>query len=263
MEKECPMIGWSQSGIKCWAAGAVALAAFTVLPLTDTHAQTDLPDFQNIQDLTTKKVEFFRYLLPLVQAENQRLSDIRRRLGYIQDHLRFRHPLTPEDLAWLAAVREEFRLPPSHLTDPGFWPTLLRRVDTVPVDLVLVQAANESGWGTSRFAREGNNLFGEWCFRPGCGIVPAERPVGATYEVAVFDSVSDCISSYMFNLNTGRVYEKLRVIREEGRAEGRSPEADELASGLAGYSQRGHAYVAEIRAMLRQNAPVIAQLGPR
>ena len=257
------MIGWSQSGIKCWVPQAVALVAFTILPMTCPNAQTELPDLQNIQDLPTKKVEFFRYLLPLVQAENQRLSDIRRRLGYIQDHLRFRRPLSPEDQAWLAAVRDEFRLPQSDPTEPGFWPTLLRRVDTVPVDLVLVQAANESAWGTSRFAREGNNLFGEWCFRPDCGIVPAERPVGATYEVASFDSVRDCISSYMYNLNTGRVYEKLRVIRETGRAEGRSPEAEELASGLTSYSQRGHAYVSEIRAMLRQNAHVIAQLGLR
>lgn len=257
------MIGWSQSGIKFLIQGAVALLIIAATPAVSWPGGPELPDFQEYQDVTTKKVEFFRFLLPLVETENQRLRDVRRRLGYIQDHLRFLRPLDAEDQQWLAEVKEEFRLPQGDPGVPEFWPALLRRVDTVTVDLVLVQAANESAWGTSRFAREGNNLFGQWCFRPGCGIVPAERPVGATYEVAVFDSVSDCISSYMHNLNTGRVYENLRVIREQSRAEGRNPDADELARGLVRYSERGRAYVAEIRTMLRQNAPVIAQLGLR
>ena len=257
------MIGWSQPGIKRWAPGAMALLAVMLFPMAGASAQPGLPDFHRITDLTTKKEEFFRFLLPLVEAENLRLSNLRRRLGYIQDHLRFQRPLNARDQQWLAAIKDEFRLPPGDPEIPEFWPALLRRVDTVPVDLVLVQAANESAWGTSRFAREGNNLFGQWCFRPGCGIVPAERPVGATYEVAIFDSVGDCISSYMHNLNTGRVYENLRVVRERCRSEKRSPEADELARGLTSYSERGKAYVNEIRAMLRQNAGVIAQLGPR
>ena len=224
---------------------------------------SELPDFENISDVETKKREFFGFLKPLVDQENERLLYVRRRLGFIQDHVRFKQNLPASDRQWLADVAKEFRVENVDTADPEFWNTLLRRVDVLPVDLVLVQAANESAWGTSRFAREGNNLFGQWCFRPGCGIVPSGRPDGATYEVAAFDSISESISSYMHNLNTGRVYKDLRKIRAKCRAEGRRPEASELAKGLTRYSERGMAYVTEIRAMLRHNAPVIAQLGPR
>jgi Bax protein len=222
-----------------------------------------LPDFQDISDVNLKKTEFFRFLKPLVAQENQRILDIRRRLGFIQDHLRFQRPLDQEDSQWLEMVAQEFRLPSAQPHDPAFWEELLRRVDSIPEDLVLVQAANESAWGTSRFAREGNNLFGQWCFRPGCGMVPEGRPAGARYEVAAFDSISDSIRSYLKNLNTGRVYGDLRRMREDCRREGREPQASELAKGLTSYSERGMAYVTEIRAMLRHNAPVIAQLGPQ
>lgn len=222
-----------------------------------------LPDFEEISDVQDRKLRFFSFLKPLVEEENQRLALTRRRLGFIRDHVRFQRPLVPEDSRWLAAVVKEFRVPISDPQDPDFWTILLRRVDTLPVDLVLVQAANESAWGTSRFAREGNNLFGQWCFRPGCGMVPADRPAGAVYEVAAFATIRESVGSYMRNLNTGRVYFDLRRIREKCRREGRQPEAAELARGLTSYSERGMAYVTEIRAMLRHNAPVIAQLGPR
>ena len=71
----------------------------------------------------------------------------------------------------------------------------------------------ESGWGESRFAQQGNNLFGEWCFTKGCGIVPSQRKEGATHEVRRFDSVDDALASYMHNLNTGHAYKALRVAR--------------------------------------------------
>lgn len=222
-----------------------------------------LPDFEDIPDVQDRKLRFFSFLKPLVEEENQRLTLVRRRLGFIRDHVRFKRPLDAEDRQWLAAVVKEFRVPINDPQDPDFWTIIMRRVDTLPVDLVLVQAANESAWGTSRFAREGNNLFGQWCFRPGCGMVPADRPDGADYEVAAFKTIRESVDSYMRNLNTGRVYFELRRIREKCRAEGRSPEAAELAKGLTSYSERGMAYVTEIRAMLRHNAPVIAQLGPR
>ena len=225
--------------------------------------QSSLPDFQTIPDVNAKKKEFFGFLKPLVEEENERLLVIRRRLGYIRDHCRFHKRISEQDRKWLGEVVAKFKTPVKSPGDPDFWPELLRRVDSVPVDLVLVPAANESAWGTSRFAREGNNLFGQWCFRPGCGMVPSGRPDGASYEVAAFDSVGESISSYMHNLNTGRVYEEFRRIRERCRIEGREPDAAELAQGLTSYSERGSAYVAEIQAMLRHNAPVIAQLGSR
>lgn len=216
-----------------------------------------LPEFSHIRDIQQKKASFFAFMLPLVQEENRRLADLRLRLTYIEDHLRWGKKLQEKDRAWLAAVTAEFRLTKLSWDTKAFWTILMRRVDTLPEHLVLVQAANESGWGTSRFAQEGNNLFGQWCFGTGCGMVPAARPEGATYEVARFASVSASVGSYMRNLNTGRSYRRLREIRARLRATGQNLDAVSLSAGLIHYSERGQDYVEEIKAMLRTNAAVI------
>ncbi|MDX2474645.1 MAG: glucosaminidase domain-containing protein [Candidatus Krumholzibacteria bacterium] len=222
-----------------------------------------LPDFRVFGDVSTKKSRFFDYLLPLVQAENVRLTAIRKRLSYIYDHVRWHRQIDEADQQWLALVSQEFRLPTTDSSRTEFWVSIFQRVDAVPEELALAQAANESAWGTSRFAREGNNLFGQWCFRQGCGMVPAGRPAGATYEVARYDSVSESIGSYMHNLNTGRTYQLLREIRSRMRIEGQAPAATELAAGLRDYSERGIDYVNELRAMIRHNSGVIDEVRQR
>lgn len=221
------------------------------------RAKSGLPDFSAYRDVPTKKARFFGYLLPLVQAENERIAAVRRRLNYIYDHVRWHQGLADEDRAWLIAVMADFQVPETEFSRADFWAIAFERVDAVPEELVLVQAANESGWGTSRFAREGNNLFGQWCFRQGCGIVPAGRSQGATYEVARYATVSESVGSYMHNLNTGRTYQLLREIRARMRSEDQEPDAAEMAAGLMDYSERGLEYVNELRAMLRHNAEVI------
>ncbi len=231
---------------------------------TMAPAATDgIPDFAAIRDVNTKKVRFFAYLLPLVERENARLSDLRERLGYIHDHRRWDRELDAEDAAWLDDLAREFRLKNVDPQSDTFWDDLMRRVDVLPDDLVLVQAANESAWGTSRFAREGHNFFGQWCFSAGCGIVPAARPDGATYEVAHFTSVDESVGSYMRNLNSGHSYTELRRIRADFRAKNHEPEAAALAGGLLSYSERGQHYVDEIRAMLRHNASAIEEARSR
>lgn len=231
--------------------------------LMATAPADGIPDFGAMRDIQRKKVSFFSYLLPVVERENARLAELRRRLGYIRDHLRWDHPLDTKDERWLTGVAREFRLKEIDTSDDEFWQTLLRRVDTLPEDLVLVQAANESAWGTSRFAREGNNFFGQWCFSEGCGIVPAARPDGATYEVARFDSVHESVGSYMRNLNAGYSYADLRAIRADLRSRGQELEASALADGLQSYSERGQEYVDDIRAMLRHNATAIDEARSR
>ncbi len=222
-----------------------------------------LPDFRTYRDIPTRKVRFFSFLLPLVQAENARLTAIRTRLSYIHDHVRWGRRIARRDQQWLAQVATVYRLQTVDPARSDFWTEVFERVDGLPEDLVLVQAANESAWGTSRFAREGNNLFGQWCYRQGCGIVPAGRPAGATYEVARYVSVGESVGSYMHNLNTGTTYQLLRELRARMRAEGEDPDAVELAAGLMDYSERGLAYVNELRAMLRHNASIMADVRER
>lgn len=130
---------------------------------------------------------------------------------------------------------------------------LLTRVDTIPEDLVLIQAANETGWGSSRFAREGMNFFGQWCFKKGCGLVPQSRSEGLSHEVAVFKSVEDSVGSYMRNLNSNAAYSLLRAIRADLRAQNQPVSAEKLVYGLMNYSERQEAYVEELLDMLRHN----------
>ena len=91
-------------------------------------------------------------------------------------------------------------------------------------------------------------------------MVPAGRPAGATYEVARYDSVSESIGSYIFNLNTSGTYELLREARARMREAGQEPDAAQLAAGLKDYSARGVAYINELRAMIRQNTQILAEI---
>jgi Bax protein len=129
---------------------------------------------------------------------------------------------------------------------------LISRVDIVPVQLAVVQAAKESSWGRSRYAVQSNNIFGQWCYKKGCGVIPRERPPGARHEVRQFDSISDAIGSYIHNLNSHYRYKKLRKLRQDLRNQGLAIEGNELVDGLLFYSERRQQYVEEIRSMIRQ-----------
>ena len=130
---------------------------------------------------------------------------------------------------------------------------LLVRVDIIPVSLALAQAANESAWGTSRFAREGNNIFGQWCFDEGCGLVPGQRADDASHEVRSFSSVEASVRAYFRNLNTNPTYEYLRELRAQMRMKGKPLDSRALAQGLLRYSERGHVYISELYDIIRVN----------
>ena len=130
---------------------------------------------------------------------------------------------------------------------------LILRVDVIPVSLALAQAANESAWGTSRFALEGNNVFGQWCYKKGCGIVPAERRSGATHEVKSFTSVEQSVQAYILNINSHPSYRYLREVRAVMRERQGKLDPMGLAYGLDRYSERGNNYVDEVRNLIIQN----------
>ena len=237
------------------ALGVLALAVLLAIWLLTRPA--GLPDFAAIEDVTERKKAFFAYLAPLVETENTRIAAQRETLLEIAADLD-----GDGSPGWLQRRRLR-RLAEAYDVDgeqglPGTLETLKRRVDTVPVPLVLVQAAKESGWGRSRYAVRGNNLFGQWCYVSGCGFVPAKRAAGAFHEVARFDSPADAVASYMQNLNTHAAYEPLRTIRASARRNGREATALELAEGLVLYSERRGEYVREVKAMIRSNRDLIA-----
>lgn len=130
---------------------------------------------------------------------------------------------------------------------------LLKRVDIVPPSLAVAQAAEESGWGTSRFARKGNALFGQWDFS-GNGMKPLkQRKELGNYGVARFDSPLASVEGYMLNINRNNAYKKLRVLRAELRPDHNPVKGIELATTLDKYSERGQAYIDGLTAMIRFN----------
>ncbi len=133
----------------------------------------------------------------------------------------------------------------------------MQSVDVIPLEMALVQAANESAWGQSRFARDANNYFGQWCYEKGCGLVPLKRTAGATHEVKSFATANLSVRAYMKNINTSRAYAEFRDIRRDLRHQHRTLDAELLAMGLKSYSERGMAYVKVIQTMIRSNRKLI------
>lgn len=217
-----------------------------------------LPDFSQYADTTERKRAFFAYLRPYVKRENARIRALREQLLDIQQKKQKKLRISVEEYAFLYSLYDEFRMDVAE-TDQAMLQELLERVDIIPDTLVLMQAANESAWGSSRFAIEGFNFFGQWCFREGCGLVPMARGDDQSHEVAKFDSPGASIKSYFYNLNTFHTYETLRVIRARLRSEGKPVRGEALAAGLGSYSERGEDYIAEISGMIRFNRKLLEE----
>jgi Bax protein len=218
-----------------------------------TSAHYDaLPAFHEIEHVPERKREFFDYLTPLVQQENQRILEDRKRLLSLRRGWEAGRGATASDRAFVRRLARDYQLEPRR-SYRGTLDELLHRVDVIPHSLVLAQAAKESAWGSSRFARQANNLFGQWCFERGCGLVPRKRPHGATHEVRRFPTVGASVSSYVRNLNTHASYQRLRDLRAAQRAAGEALSGVRLAEGLERYSARGRAYVDDVRTLIVQN----------
>jgi Bax protein len=209
-------------------------------------AREPLPDFRQYAAGEERKQAFFDYMTPVIEASNARILALRERLQTIDPNA-----ISGGDKRWLDALSERYDVvaedPEERIQK------LLLRVDVVPVSLALAQAAKESAWGTSRFAREGNNLFGEWCFSKGCGLVPSKRTAGRTHEVRAFKSPGESIDSYLLNLNTHPAYREMRLIRKSLRENDSDILGRKLAQGLARYSERGEIYVTEVQNLIASN----------
>lgn len=219
---------------------------------TIRYHNVDIPDFASISDVTERKKQFFDFLRPAIIAENQRLLSLRKQVLDSQQQFNQNQNLTLEQKEFIAQMVDIYSLEASD-NMPELFEQLLLRVDQIPMELVLVQAANESAWGSSRFAQQGLNFFGLWCFKRNCGMVPKGRDTGARHEVATFDSVQQMLRFYFHNLNSHYAYDMFRSIRGQLRANDLPLQADVLATGLLPYSQRGIDYIVEIHTMLRQN----------
>ncbi len=220
-----------------------------VPPFIVTRFPEDLNRRVNAEE---KKQSFLLSLLPMVLLANQAIAAERLEAETLLDRFD-RGELTAFEQQRLEEIADYYKISGKPLTDRRLRALLLHRIDILPPSLVLAQAATESGWGTSRFAREGNNLFGQRTYRTGNGIVPTQRTAGETYEVKRFGTLFASVRSYMRNLNTHNAYRELREVRARLRRSGSKLDCTALAAGLDAYSERNGHYIAYVRSIIRDN----------
>ncbi|MEZ9041802.1 glucosaminidase domain-containing protein [Vibrio sp. 10N.222.54.B12] len=222
----------------------------------DLTVSSSTPNFAAIEDVNEKKDTFFSFLRPSINIENKRITKERAFLTKLSES--GLSSIDSEDASYAKRLGKLYSLPvPSEGLDKSWLTEMLNRVNVLPEALVLTQAANESAWGTSRFATKANNYFGHWCYTKGCGLVPLQRNEGSSHEVATFSSSQESVHRYFMNLNRNRAYADLRAIRAKLDAQGddllTTATATELTNGLLKYSERGSDYVTDLQAMIRHN----------
>ena len=235
---------------------AVEDAGLVIVPdiRSEPEPQTVFPDLTLAATTRERKELFLNYVQDYVNERNRLISMDRLRLVSIDETLRGGGALTRDSRDWLLDIAARHKVAEEDFGDRRAWlDELLFRVDVVPTSLVLAQAANESAWGTSRFTREGNNIFGQWCYTPGCGIVPRRRNQGAIHEVRSFGTLRDAIAAYFVNINTNENYQFFRELRRTMKLQQRDLDPLVLAFGLNRYSQRGRNYVDELQTIIVQN----------
>jgi len=198
-----------------------------------------------IDDVQERKQYLIEILLPLVLRANEAIRNQR----LVIEHIRQRLPyLTPQEKETLISFARMYLVESNSYE--MMVQELLKRVNVLPVSLIIAQAAIESGWGTSRFCIEGNNIFGLRT-PSGYGMVPKGRDSDKEFTVSVFNDLQSCIDYYMWNINTNPQYEELRYIRSLSQ-----PPYDSfaLAQGLRNYSQMGIEYVRRLELLISYNA---------
>ena len=204
-------------------------------------------DLANVSSVETKKRLFVQTVLPIILRVNEEIVAARWRAERLADKLMWDGALSDADREWLVATAELYGTAPFDL------PGLLSRMDIVPPSLALAQAAEETGWGTSRFAREGNALFGQYTYKSMMGMVPERRDADRRHRVRSHDNLLAAVRSYVHNLNSHWAYEDFRDRRAELRRAGGPIDGYNLAGKLGQYSERRAAYVQTIRQIIRQN----------
>lgn len=215
------------------------------------------PDFTRESNIKKRKALFFDYFGPLAERENSYILEARRQLLSVAESLTEQSELTRMETLRVYNIAQYYELNDFCRNEEtrldACVQRLLRRVNVIPVSLAQAQAAIESGWGTSRFAREANNFFGQWCFSAGCGLVPSHRSAGKKHEIRHFEHPAESLRAYLHNLNTFRAYSGFREQREMLVAEGAGITALPLLSSLGKYSERGDDYVRQVRGLILRN----------
>ena len=206
-------------------------------------ALTLLPrEIKLIEDLKKRKELFIQIILPLILQENNNIKLDRKRLFSIIN----KSNNTNLEKKWLDKKYKQYGIPSKDLS------ILKVRMDEVPVSLALAQAAKETGWGTSRFAQEGNALFGQWTWS-GEGLKPKEAEKNEGHKVMKFNILQASVRAYQRNLNTHSTYKQFRLARAQLRDSGKPLDSIILSEHLNEYAETGEQYVEVLQKIIKQN----------
>ena len=213
---------------------------------------SELPDdFSEIQDVPTKKKLFYLVTLPLIYNTNTSIMQERRMVINIEKKFA-RKELNKNETDEIIRLSKKYKLDYSEINTKLFR-KLKQRINIIPVSLALGQAIIESGWGQSRFATEGNALYGQWTTSEDKGIIHQDRDEDKTHAVLKFKNLSESVEAYMFNINTHQAYYNFRVIR---RIDERIKYTDPISMKvkyLAAYAEIGDKYVDKLELIIASN----------
>jgi len=205
---------------------------------------TKLPkDLKTLGDTKTKRELFIKIVLPLILYENEKIIDDRKRLFKILG----KNFNSPGEKVWLNRRFKEYKIEDKDLAE------LKMRMDIIPVSIALAQAANESGWGTSRFALEGNALFGQWTWSKK-GISPKNKDPDQSHKILQFQILKASVRAYKNNLNTHNAYKEFREVRAKLRQSGTTITGLALIKYLKRYASIGEKYTEIIEGIMVQNS---------
>jgi len=211
-----------------------------VKPIYFTQFPKDLDEIKSVK---LKKETFIKIVLPLVVAENQKILDDKYKFKSIVK----KKFTTDKEKLWLRQKFKEYKVTNTSVLE------LEKRIDIIPISIAIAQAAKESGWGTSRFALEGNAIFGQWTWN-GRGIAPLERNKEQSHKILRFPILRASVKAYKNNLNTHKSYKKFREKRYDLRKKNKLVEGIKLIHTLKSYAQTGEEYTRILAQMMVQNA---------
>ena len=249
----------SAQGFESWKQLEIYFKKNNFDPFTITDQELDylpilssLPsDFDQLQDVKLKKKLFYLITLPIIHESNHLILEDRKMVINIEKKF-LRADLNENEVNETVRLAIKYKLDYSTI-DLKLFRDLKQRINIIPVSLALAQAIVESGWGQSRFALEGNALYGQWTTNEQKGIVPEDRDEDKTHAVRKFENLKQSVQAYMHNINTHRAYYSFRVVRRIAERVQYTDPISAKVKFLAAYAEIGQEYVDKLELIIESN----------
>ena len=208
-------------------------------------------DFDELDDVATKKKLFYLVTLPIIYESNSLILEDREMIINIEKKFK-RTELNKNEHNEVIRLSKKYKLDYS-MINLSLFKKLKQRINMIPTSLALGQAIIESGWGQSRFALEGNALYGQWTTNEQIGIIPEERDKDKSHAVLKFDNLQKSVQAYMHNINTHPAYYSFRVVRRIAERVQYTDPISAKVKFLAAYAEIGDAYVEKLELIIESN----------